>query len=170
MEIEKKYTLREMPDLTGYQFREIEQAYLNRNPVLRIRKSDDKYIFTYKLKKKNDLNLVINKEIEEELTEKAYYHLREKADGFIISKTRYLIPLDGGLTGELDVFHGRLEGLSFIEVEFPDEIAAASFEPPAWFGEDVTSDKRYSNGWLSAHENYLCMTDDTENDSEEASE
>lgn len=153
-EIEKKYLIKEMPDLSLYEFHEIEQAYLNRHPVLRIRKNDNKFIFTFKSKKPNNLDLVISKEIEEDLTEEAYYHLLEKADGFPISKTRYLIPLENGLTGELDVFHGRLEGLIFIEVEFPDERTAVEFKPPVWFGEDVSSDKHYRNGWLSTLEKY----------------
>lgn len=154
MEIEKKYLIAQMPDLSAYKCHEIEQAYLNRNPVLRIRRKDSDFIFTYKLKKKNELNLVENVEIEEELTEEAYYHLRDKADGFPIFKTRYLIPLEGGLTGELDVFHGRLEGLVFIEVEFPDEKTAVDFVPPKWFGTDVSSDRHYRNGWLSTLEKY----------------
>ncbi len=154
MEIEKKFLLKEMPDLSLYTCHEIEQAYLSRNPVLRIRKKDDKYIFTYKQKDKSYTNLQVSKEIEEELTEEAYYHLREKADNHIISKSRYLIPLENGLTGELDVFHGRLEGLYFIEVEFPDTETAEGFVPPAWFDRDVTGDKRYKNGYLTTLDKY----------------
>jgi len=154
MEIEKKYLVKEVPDLSKYRFVEIEQAYLSRNPVLRIRKKNDKYIFTYKLKDKSFTNLQVSKEIEEPLTEEAYYHLREKADNHVIEKTRYLIPLENGLTGEYDVFHGRLEGLHFIEVEFPDEESANSFVAPEWFGEDVTSDKHYKNGFLTTVDKY----------------
>ena len=51
MEIEKKYLIRNMPEnLEHYAKREIEQGYLNRKPVLRIRRSDDSYILTYKAK------------------------------------------------------------------------------------------------------------------------
>lgn len=38
------------------------------------------------------------------LTQEAYEHLKPKADGLVISKTRYLIPEKDGLTIELDVF------------------------------------------------------------------
>ena len=143
-----------MPDLSKYRFHEIEQAYLNRNPVLRIRKRDEDYIFTYKSSKKSDKKLQVSTEIEEELTKEAYLHLREKADGFPITKTRYIIPLKDGLKGELDVFHGRLEGLIFIEVEFKSVKDAGNFTPPEWFGKDVTDDKRYRNGYLSTLEKY----------------
>lgn len=50
---------------------------------------------------------------------------------------------------ELDRFHGKLEGLCFVEVEFANEQDADSFIPPAWFGENVSKDKRYTNSFLS---------------------
>ncbi len=143
MEIEKKYTLRSMPDLTEYDHHSIEQAYINRKPTLRIRKQDDEYYFTYKgegLMAREEYNLPLNKD--------SYYHLREKADGRIITKTRYLIPYNG-YTIELDVFEGDLKPLVIAEVEFPSIEEAESFVPPAWFYEDVTSDPKYQNSNLS---------------------
>ena len=35
---------------------------------------------------------------------------------------------------------GALTGLSVAEVEFATEDAADAFEPPAWFGREVTDD------------------------------
>ena len=64
-------------------------------------------------------------------------------------KTRYLVPLDGGLTAEVDDYEGALDGLLTAEVEFPDEAAAHAFDAPAWLGEDVTGDKRYANRALA---------------------
>ena len=158
MEIERKYLIKELPgDLEQYRKLEIEQGYLCRGPVVRIRKCNDDYILTYKMKQAGsgqDGNALINEEIEMPLTEKAYKHLKEKKDNHIIHKTRYVIPLDGGLKAELDIFHKRLEGLKFVEVEFPGVDAAASFKPPNWFGKDVSDDKRYSNGHLSELDKY----------------
>ena len=49
MEIERKYLIKNLPfSLNEYSFHKIEQAYLNTDPVIRIRKQDDDYIFTYK--------------------------------------------------------------------------------------------------------------------------
>ena len=31
------------------------------------------------------------------------------------------------------------------EVEFPSEKEAEEFTPPAWFGDEVTNDRRYHN-------------------------
>ena len=44
MEIERKFTLKRLPaNLEQYPHYEIEQAYLNVDPVIRIRKQDDDY-------------------------------------------------------------------------------------------------------------------------------
>ena len=158
MEIENKYLIKKMPEnLDKYKKKEIEQAYLNRSPVLRVRKSNDDYILTYKIKKTDPSGKgpIVNEEIEAPLTKEAYTHLKEKADGNVIVKTRYIIPYTSKkkkYTIELDVFHGKLEGLVFAEVEFESEEDAESFKKPAWFGKDVTADKRYRNGILTEQE------------------
>ena len=153
MEIERKYLIRRMPEeAADCKKLEIEQGYLSRKPVVRIRKSNDDHILTFKQKHKDsgeNGNPLINEEYEFYIDSKAYEHLKTKVDNNIISKTRYVIPLGNGLKAELDVFHGRLEGLRFVEVEFPDVESADLFVPPDWFGEDVSADKRYRNGYLS---------------------
>lgn len=152
MEIEKKYQIKVLPDLSGYEKKEIEQGYLCVDPIVRIRKSDDQYILTYKSKiglEPTDVVAQVNQEVEVPLHRKGYLHLREKVDHHLIQKTRYMIPLADGHIGELDVFHGVLEGLAFIEVEFTDEADASNFCPPEWFGDNVSRDKRYTNSFLS---------------------
>ena len=146
MEIEKKYLIRSLPgDLDAYAKHRIEQGYLNTSPVIRVRRSDDEYYLTYK-----GSGVLSHEEYNLPLTGEAYAHLIEKADGNIISKTRYLIPLDKGLTAELDIFDAPFAPLRFVEVEFDSEEDAASFVPPEWFGEEVTFDKNYSNSYLSS--------------------
>ena len=159
MEIERKFTLKTLPDnLESYPFRHIEQAYLSVDPVVRVRKEDDEYYLTYKgngMLARDESNLTLNKE--------AYYHLREKADGNIISKKRYLIPLknpgfkegfptppeDYTLTIELDVFDAPFAPLIMAEVEFGSREAAVAFVPPEWFDEDVTYQKEYHNSYMA---------------------
>ena len=75
--------------------------------------------------------------------------MKPKADGIVIAKTRYLIPLTGSLTIELDVFKNEYKGLHLAEVEFETEEEANTFCPPDWFGEDVTYDGRYHNSTMS---------------------
>lgn len=147
MEIERKYLIEkeQLPaDLSSYPFHKIEQGYLCTSPVVRIRRQDDDYFLTYKSK-----GLMAREEYNLPLTQEAYEHLKSKADGLVISKTRYLIPEKNGLTIELDVFHEDYEGLLLAEVEFPSEEAANSYTPPAWFGRDVTFSSDYHNSTLS---------------------
>ena len=139
MEIERKYLIKELPDLSQYRYVDIEQGYLCTNPVIRIRKKGKKYIITYKGE-----GLMEREEIEAEITKEAYEHLKEKIDGKLICKRRYLIPFNP-FTIELDVFSGHMKGLIMAEVEFADAGYAKAFIPPAWFGEEVTEDTRYHN-------------------------
>lgn len=154
MEIEKKFKIKELPkNLDQYHKKVIEQGYLCTGPVVRIRKSNEDYILTYKSKIGLDENIgkearVCN-EIEMPLTEESYLHLREKTDGNLIEKERYIIPLSNDKKAELDIFRGVLEGLIFVEVEFVDEEEAKNFIPPEWFGEDVSFDNRYTNNYLA---------------------
>jgi adenylate cyclase len=57
----------------------------------------------------------------------------------------------GGHTAEVDVYTGRLAGLIVVEVEFSTRQEAEEFEPPAWFGDELTGDPRWSNAALAAH-------------------
>ncbi len=139
MEIERKFLIKEMPDLSGYKYWDIEQGYLSTSPVVRIRKKNDSYILTYK-----GGGLMAHEEIEAALSEDAYNHLLEKIDGYPITKRRYLIPF-GKYTIELDIFAGHMDGLIMAEVEFPSIDEANAFVAPEWFGEDVTADSRYHN-------------------------
>lgn len=145
MEIERKYLIRHLPEnLEQYPCRKIEQAYLCTDPVVRIRRQDDDYILTYKGK-----GLMVREEYNLALNREAYEHLKEKADGIVLSKTRYLLPLYSSLTIELDIFDSPYETLQLAEVEFSSEEEANSFVPPEWFGEDVTFSSAYHNSTLS---------------------
>ena len=145
MEIERKYLIDRLPEnLEQYECKHIEQGYLNTDPVVRIRKSNDKYTLTYK-----GAGLMCREEYNLPLTKESYEHMRPKADGILISKTRYLIPEKDGLTIELDVFDAPYEGLYLAEVEFSSEEQALSYTPPVWFGEDVTNSGKYHNSHLS---------------------
>ena len=114
MEIERKYLIHKLPeDLETYPCKKIQQAYLCTDPVVRIRRQDQDYYLTYKgggLMVREEYNLPLNKT--------AYEHLLKKADGIILSKTRYLLPLTDTLTIELDVFDPPYQGLWLAEVEF----------------------------------------------------
>ena len=150
MEIERKYLVAALPaDLDCYPHVEIEQGYLCTSPTLRIRRMGDAYILTVKQNLRLASSAIHNREEEFPLSADRYAHLRAKCDGNLVHKTRYRVPLDGGLTAELDIFHGAHAGLLLVEVEFPTLAAADAFIPPAWFGPDVSQDPRYRNSHLA---------------------
>ena len=154
MEIERKFLIarENFPeDIEKYPYHIIEQGYLCVNPVVRVRRQDEDFILTYKGK-----GMMMREEHFEPsedlpLQAEGYYHLLGKADGKTIRKKRYLIPLDGTHTIELDEFEGEYEGLLMAEVEFTSAEDANRFEKPAWFGEEVTYDRKYHNSYMSLH-------------------
>ena len=145
MEIERKFLIRSLPEqLDSFPFHQIEQGYLCTEPVVRIRRQDEEYYLTYK-----SGGLMVREEYNLPLTREAWLHLRPKADGILIAKKRYLIPLPPHYTIELDIFEGELAPLILAEVEFDTEEEAKAFVPPEWFGEDVTYSDKYHNSVLS---------------------
>lgn len=145
MEIERKFLLNQLPkDLEQYPSLKIEQGYLCTDPVIRIRRQNDNYYLTYKSK-----GLLSREEYNLPLERSSYEHLLTKVDGILLTKTRYLMPLDASHTIELDVFHGEYQGLCLAEVEFQTEEEALDFTPPDWFGEDVTYSSEYYNSTMS---------------------
>ncbi len=145
MEIERKFLIHKLQDnLNAYPFQLLEQAYLCTDPVVRVRRSDDIYTLTYKSK-----GLMSREEYNLPLTAESYEHLKKKADGNIIRKKRFRIPLPDELTIELDLFDTPFEELILAEVEFISEEQAHSFLPPDWFGEEVTWSTEYHNSTLS---------------------
>ena len=158
MEIERKFTLKKLPEnLETYPCHIIEQAYLNTSPVVRIRQQDDSYYLTYK-----GSGLMAREEYNLPLDKPSYQHLLQKADGNVISKRRYVIPLENPqftddfisfstpeLVIELDIFAPPFAPLIMAEVEFPSEEMANAFLPPDWFDEDVTMNLEYHNSNMS---------------------
>ncbi len=158
MEIERKFLIKEMPEgLETYACHHIEQAYLTTDPVIRVRKelifsrakdaepSMEKYTLTYKGK-----GLLAREEHELPLTPEAYNTLKSKADGNVIAKKRYVIPIENtDLKVELDCFEPPFAPLVMAEVEFPGMDEAENFVPLSWFSEDVTNDPSYHNSTMS---------------------
>lgn len=145
MEIERKFLIDTIPfSLNEFKSRKIEQAYLSTEPVIRVRRDNDEYYLTYKSK-----GFVVREEYNLPLTRESYEHLLSKADGNIISKTRYEIPEKSNLTIELDIFEGKFQGLILAEVEFDSKEEADSYIPPEWFGKDVSNESTYHNSTLS---------------------
>jgi CYTH domain-containing protein len=148
MEVERKFLLAERPQgLEAHPAQRLEQGYLAIDPAgaeVRVRRKDDKTLMTVK----SGLGLVRAEEefvLEPELFDRLWPLTNDRR----VVKTRYLVPLDDGLTAEVDDYEGPLAGLLTAEVEFADEASAHAFAAPEWMGEDVTGDARYANRTLA---------------------
>lgn len=149
MEIERKFLVENIPtNLEKYEKFEIEQGYISKKPIIRIRKSDAECFLTVKsllgVSSSKD-SAIVNNEYECKILKDEYEALLEKIDGKIVKKTRYKIPLGDNLFAELDIFKDGLSGLVIVEVEFESLEKANSFMPPDWFGRDVSKEAEYRN-------------------------
>ncbi len=111
---------------------------------MRLRRSGEARSLTYK---RGDGN--VREEREVSLMPEQFDALWPPTEGKRLTKTRYQVP-DMNYVIEIDIYGGRHAGLIVAEVEFADEAAAQNFQPPAWLGDDVTNDPRYSNQLLAS--------------------
>jgi len=147
VEIERKFLVERLPhDLDAHPHREIEQGYLaiTDDVEVRLRRYGDESFLTIK---SSGGESRVEEEIE--IDHRRFGSLWPLTEGRRIEKRRYRIPAGDGLTLELDVYHGRLDGLLTAEVEFDSVAAASAFVPPDWLGRDVTDDPRYKNKKLA---------------------
>lgn len=145
-EKEKKFVLKYMPK-DVYKTILIEQEYLYNDGLTCVRKrkiiADGKEQFLYTVKTKGDCGDHERIEIENVITKDEFLKLHGYG---IISKERKLIKLNNGLTAEIDVFHGKLEGLCYCEIEYQNE---DDLKDIPFIGDEL-DDKELSNAHLSS--------------------
>jgi adenylate cyclase len=147
MEVERKFRLREPPDLSGADSDPIEQGYLavGAEGEVRLRRKGDQTLLT--VKRGAGLS---RGEAEVEVSPEQFEALWPLTEGRRLRKRRHVLPHDD-LEIEVDVYDDELEGLIVAEIEFESEEQARSFEPPAWLGDEVTGDERFLNESLAVH-------------------
>ncbi|MCP5538455.1 MAG: CYTH domain-containing protein [Akkermansiaceae bacterium] len=142
VEIERKFLVSgDVPLVGGV---EMMQGYLCKDVgrTVRVRLEDEKAVLTIKGETMGLTRLEYEYEIP---FEDARELLDMTIDG-IVEKTRYYHQ-SGSHTWEIDVFKRQNEGLVIAEIELTSE--DEEFEKPAWVGEEVSFDPRYSNSSLS---------------------
>ncbi len=144
MEIERKFLVDKIPPLQDLKFHEITQAYISVTPEVRVRKKGEKYYRTEKGE-----GAMIREEIEYEISKEEYEKGVELCEGRLLEKTRYYIP-DAPYTIELDIYHGKHEGLVVCEIEFDTEENANAYTPKSWFGKEITHNISFRNKILAS--------------------
>ena len=141
-EIERKWLVGELPDLSGSEMHEIDQgdiAIAGDGTEVRLRHKGMTYFLT--VKSDGGLERV---EIEIELTKEQFDSLWKATESRRLKKTRYELTWSNTKI-ELDVYKGSLQGLLVAEVEFPSVAESVLFSPLSWFGREITEDIRYKN-------------------------
>jgi len=141
-EIEKKFLLSSLPVGVANPV-VIKQGYLSvGDPEVRVRQKGKKFFATAKSGEG-----LVRDEAEEEISSAVFNILWPATAGARVKKVRYsLVGLDG-LTWEIDLYTGALEGLIIAEVE----MASATVDPKmpraikAVFIADVTCNSAYKN-------------------------
>ena len=116
MEIERKFIFNDKffnYDLNLIPHYEIEQYYLSFNPEIRLRKragENTNCFITIK-----SVGGLERNEFEENIPLELFDRLKEKRVSKIISKTRYILNLDG-YCFEIDYYKDHLEGLKVVEI------------------------------------------------------
>ncbi|HEX2969763.1 MAG TPA: CYTH domain-containing protein [Bacteroidales bacterium] len=123
----------------------IVQAYLFIDPLktVRIRVADENAYITIKSKAKE--GQISRGEWEFRIPVEDAHELIDLCLPGRIIKTRYHVP-SGEHLFEVDVFHGKNEGLIIAEIEL--DSADETFIRPEWLGEEVTGNPAYYNSML----------------------
>jgi adenylate cyclase len=144
-EIERKFLVK--PDLIGDlpEAETITQGYLSVDPkrTVRLRICGNRAFLT--VKSQSEMVNVERYEWEFEIPLLVASEMMEICLPGRIVKSRYLIPC-GCHTFEVDVFHGKHEGLIIAEIELENE--SEQFEKPVWLGKEVTGNPEYYNSNL----------------------
>ncbi len=145
MEIERKFLIhRKLWDaVVKPSPKKIVQAYLvnTTEKTIRVRIKGDQGFITIKGPTKGISRSEFEYEIPLIDAEALIQQFAEK----VINKDRYEIHFDGKLW-EIDVFHGKLEGLILAEIELESE--EETFSTPEWIAEEVSHDVEYFNARL----------------------
>ena len=143
-EIERKFRVRDVPHPLGDGTR-LRQAYLAVDGDIEVRVRDRGGKLVLGVKGGRGLE---RSEVEVEIDAATFDELWGLATVRRIEKTRYRVPT-GGHTAELDVYSGALQGLIVAELEFTSREEAKAFNPPPWFGDELTDDPRWANAALA---------------------
>ena len=145
-EIERRFLLERLPpDLP--EGTPVRQGYLalDGDVSVRVRDAGGDHTLTVKGGTGRD-----HVEVERTLEADEFEALWGLTEGRRVTKVRSVVPL-GEHRVEVDVFEGALDGLAIAEVEFPSPEAADAFEPPTWFGQEVTGRPEWGNAALAVH-------------------
>lgn len=132
-EIERKFFVKKMPDVSGAKPLQYERYFLERGKgrEIRISKINDAYVY----EEKSEVSVLERTREKRNISKEEFDHLKQNASEAII-RERYNVSENPNIA--IQVYHGRFEGLVRAEVEFDSEDEARAFTPLPWMGEEMT--------------------------------
>lgn len=152
LEIERKFLISEFPkafledgSIVLVKEQVIDQTYLalDKDQELRVRRIKDlatgdiSYTHTFK----RGFGLA-REEVEYPISAGIYEQMIHSRGAIPLVKKRTTVKWNDYML-EIDDYH-QIK-LMVLEIEFESEEEATSFEPPDWFGQDISTDKQFSN-------------------------
>lgn len=131
VEIERKFLVKNIPDLSSITPVRYERYYIKREPGFeeRVQKKDE--VFEYEIKKEiSNLERTKEKKI---ISEEEFEKLKQNANEAIV---RDGYKIDDRTS--VKIYHGRFEGLQRAEVEFGSVEEAGIYVPEKWMAEEIT--------------------------------
>jgi len=130
----------------------IKQTYICFDPEIRVREYSKRHMVTYEMTIKTNLSEdgLIRDEVNIDINMNQYENMLKKQEGDTIYKTRYQFYADGEVIA-IDIFHDDLEGLAYMEIEFPTKEDSDAYVSPDWVIKEVTDDIRFKNGYLARY-------------------
>lgn len=132
-EIERKFFVKEMPDVSGINPLHYERYFLRRGngEEERISKVNDKHYY----EKKSDVSALEREREKRDISANEFLVMKQRASGAIL-RDRYDISENPKIS--IQIYHGKYEGLIRAEVEFGSEEEAKKFRTLSWMGKEMT--------------------------------
>lgn len=134
MEIERKWIVKELPDLSEYD--RVGQTrhflYNKENVEVRVQKIGKIYEF----ERKRELSNLTRENVKFEMSKKEYEWFILLSSGLIL-RDCYISRTDPSFT--IKIYYRQFKGLIRAEVEFESESEAKKYKPLSWFGREITN-------------------------------
>lgn len=141
---ERKFLVKELPDLSDFKKEEIQQWYLSKPDEFestRIRRYGDGRCYIDIIQGEGKIRNKYGKKSE-------WKNFKNRNMDIIpsIKKTRYKKKF-GDVLMCIDIFEN---GFKMVEIEsYNSEFTVDTFDIPHWFGKEVTEKKKFTNNWLA---------------------
>ena len=129
---------------------DIQQTYICFDPEMRVRNYNNGESYEYTIKTNMTKNGLVRDETNIDINKKQYDNLIIKKEGNTIHKTRYQFYENKQLVA-IDIFHGDLDGLAYMEIEFATIEESKKYKEPNWIKKDITDNINYKNGHLARY-------------------